>query len=48
MEVGGYHGAIVAREYGLPAVINIPGLLSRVRDGQRLIVDGNRGMVICE
>ncbi len=30
METGGYlsHGAIVAREYGLPAVVNIPGLLS--------------------
>lgn len=50
MEVGGYlsHGAIVAREYGLPAVVNIPGLLSQVRDGQRLIVDGDRGMVICK
>lgn len=50
MEVGGYlsHGAIVAREYGLPAVVNIPGLLSRVRDGQRLSVDGDRGLVICE
>jgi phosphohistidine swiveling domain-containing protein len=50
MEVGGYlsHGAIVAREYGLPAVVNIPGLLSQVRDGQRLTVDGDRGRVICE
>jgi pyruvate,water dikinase len=50
MEVGGYlsHGAIVAREYGLPAVVNLPGLLSKVQDGQRLIVDGDQGLVICE
>ncbi len=47
MEVGGYlsHGAIVSREYGLPAVVNIPGLLSTIRDGQRLLVDGDAGTV---
>lgn len=47
MEVGGYlsHGAIVAREYGLPAVVNIPGLLRTVRGGQRLVVDGDAGTV---
>lgn len=45
MEVGGYlsHGAIVAREYGIPAVVNLPGLLKSVRNGQRLIVDGDAG-----
>lgn len=47
METGGYlsHGAIVAREFGIPAVINIPGLLKRVEDGQQMTVDGNRGLV---
>jgi phosphohistidine swiveling domain-containing protein len=47
METGGYlsHGAIVAREFGIPAVINIPGLLKSVQDGQWLTVDGNRGLV---
>lgn len=47
METGGYlsHGAIVAREFGLPAVINIPGLLERVEDGAWLTVDGSRGRV---
>ena len=47
-EVGGYlsHGAIVAREYGLPAVANIPGLLEAVRDGTRLTVDGDTGEVL--
>ena len=50
MEVGGYlsHGAIVAREYGLPAVVNIPGLLDAVRDGQRITVDGELGLVFLE
>jgi pyruvate,water dikinase len=48
MEVGGYlsHGAIVAREYGLPAVVNIPGLLGAVREGQQLTVDGDAGQVV--
>jgi rifampicin phosphotransferase len=49
-EVGGYlsHGAIVAREYGLPAVANIPGLLQAVRDGSRLSVDGDTGEVVIQ
>jgi pyruvate,water dikinase len=47
MEVGGVlsHGAIVAREFGLPAVAGIPGLRRRVRSGQRLRVDGATGRV---
>jgi rifampicin phosphotransferase len=46
-ETGGYlsHGSIVAREYGLPAVANIPGVLKSIQDGQRIIVDGDRGTV---
>jgi rifampicin phosphotransferase len=47
METGGVlsHGAIVAREFGLPAVAGLPGVLRRVRTGQRLRVDGTRGTV---
>lgn len=47
METGGMlsHGAIVAREYGLPAVVNIPGLLGVMKDGQLLEVDGDAGTV---
>ena len=46
-ETGGYlsHGAIVAREYGLPAVANIPGLLKQIEDGEPIVVDGNDGTV---
>lgn len=46
-EVGGMmtHGAVVAREYGLPAVVGVEGATSRIRDGQRIRVDGSRGYV---
>lgn len=47
METGGYlsHGAIVAREYGLPAVVNIPDILSHIKDGETLTVDGDAATV---
>ncbi len=46
-EVGGQlsHGAIVAREYGLPAVMNIPGATQKFQNGQRVRVDGTKGGV---
>ena len=50
MERGGLlsHGAVVAREYGVPAVVNIPNATQRIIDGQMLQVDGNQGIVsIC-
>ena len=45
MERGGIlsHGAVVAREYGVPAVANIPNATRRIADGQMLRVDGNQG-----
>ena len=47
METGGYlsHGAVVAREFGLPAVVNVPNAMRRIANGDRLRVDGNRGRV---
>ena len=47
MERGGLlsHGAVVAREYGVPAVVNIPNATQRITDGQMLQVDGNQGIV---
>jgi rifampicin phosphotransferase len=47
LEVGGQlsHGAIVAREYGLPAVLNVRDAMSRIRDGQVITVDGTLGAV---
>ena len=48
METGGFlsHGAIVAREYGIPAVANIPGILTTIADGDHITVDGTSGRVI--
>jgi pyruvate,water dikinase len=47
LETGGVlsHGAIVAREFGLPAVAGIPDITQRIRTGQRLRVDGSTGLV---
>jgi pyruvate,water dikinase len=47
METGGFlsHGAIVAREYGIPAVANVPGILKALHDGEPIAVDGSRGRV---
>jgi pyruvate,water dikinase len=39
------HASIVAREYGLPAVVNVEFATSKILDGQKIIVDGNRGTV---
>jgi phosphohistidine swiveling domain-containing protein len=46
-EVGGLmtHGAVIAREYGLPAVVGVEGATKRIADGQRIRVDGTRGTV---
>ena len=40
------HGAVVAREYGLPAVVNIEGATRLLRDGQTVTIDGDRGILI--
>lgn len=47
METGGFlsHGAIVAREFGIPAVVNLPGILNQIRNGDLLDVDGSQGTV---
>ena len=47
MERGGQlsHGAVVAREYGLPAVAGIPGITAILRDGDEILVDGLTGTV---
>jgi pyruvate,water dikinase len=47
MEMGGVisHGAVVAREYGIPAVVGMPDATSRLRTGQTVTVDGAAGTV---
>lgn len=46
-EMGGTlsHGAIIAREYGLPAVANVSGIVGLLKDGERVQVDGGSGQV---
>ncbi|NEU58766.1 PEP/pyruvate-binding domain-containing protein [Halorussus sp. MSC15.2] len=47
MEVGGRmtHGALVAREYGIPAVVSVANATNEIRTGERIRIDGERGTV---
>ena len=47
MEMGGAnsHGAVVAREYGIPAVVGVPDATTEIATGEQLTVDGTRGLV---
>ena len=46
-EVGGLmtHGAVIAREYGLPAVVGVENATKLIRDGQRIRVHGTEGYI---
>ena len=46
-EVGGLmtHGAVIAREYGLPAVVGVVHATQLIRDGQRIRVNGTDGYI---
>ena len=46
-DIGGSmsHAAIVCREYGLPAVVGTGNATQKIKDGQRIRVDGGRGVV---
>lgn len=47
VEMGGTlsHGAIIAREYGLPAIANVTGAMSRLTEGERVTMDARHGIV---
>jgi pyruvate,water dikinase len=49
-DVGGplSHGSIVAREYGIPAVLGTDSATKRIRSGQTITVDGGEGKVYLE
>lgn len=49
-EVGGLmtHGAVVAREYGLPAVVSVEHATRQIHEGQRIRVDGTAGTVMVD
>jgi pyruvate,water dikinase len=42
------HGAVVAREYRLPGVVNVMNATRIIQTGQRITVDGSRGLVLLE
>jgi len=48
MEIGGLltHGTVVAREYGIPAVVGVADVTKKIKTGQRIRVDGNTGFVL--
>ncbi|MFI2565237.1 PEP/pyruvate-binding domain-containing protein [Paenarthrobacter sp. NPDC018779] len=48
MEMGGpnSHGAVVAREYGIPAVVGVPDATAKLVTGQTITVDGAAGTII--
>ena len=48
MEMGGAisHGAVVAREYGITAVVGVAGAIERITTGQQITVDGAAGKII--
>ncbi len=39
------HGSVVAREYGLPAVVSVENATRLMKDGQRIRVNGTKGYV---
>lgn len=47
MEVGGMmtHGSVVAREYGIPAVVGVTQATIRLKTGQRIRINGNNGKI---
>ena len=47
MEMGGMmsHGAVVAREYGIPAVVGVVNATGRITTGDQVTVDGSAGTV---
>lgn len=47
-EVGGMmtHGSVVAREYGIPAVVGVHEATTRLRTGQRIRLDGGAGTIV--
>jgi len=47
VEMGGTlsHGSIIAREYGLPTIVNIPGIMRRLKTGDRVLLNGSTGLL---
>ena len=46
-EYGGIlcHAAIVSREYGIPAIVSCHDVMSKIKDGQKIMIDGSEGTI---
>ena len=42
------HGAIVAREFGIPAIVGIKSITTILQTGDMVLLDGNKGIVECQ
>ena len=42
------HGAVVAREYGLPTIVNVKGATKLLKNGDRIKMNASKGIVIVE
>ncbi|MBI5672438.1 MAG: hypothetical protein HZC50_04075, partial [Nitrospirae bacterium] len=42
------HGAIIAREYGLPTIANVAGAMTRLADGMQVSIDAGSGTIRIE
>lgn len=49
-EVGGIlsHAAVISREYGIPAVLNVTNVTKKIKTGQKITVDGDNGVITIE
>ena len=41
------HGAIIAREYGLPCITGAPNVMQLIENGDQITVDGYLGIITC-
>jgi pyruvate,water dikinase len=39
------HGAVVAREYGIPAVVGVKGARNILKDGEEILLDADQGII---
>jgi len=48
MEIGGLltHGTVIAREYGIPAVVGVSDVKKKIKTGPKIRGDGNAGFVL--
>jgi phosphohistidine swiveling domain-containing protein len=46
-EVGGLlsHAAVIGREYGIPAILNVIGVTKLIKDGDRIRMNGKTGVI---